>query len=1029
MVRSRMWRGPDGPSARPRPVGRSPFVAPRWLGDEQRAVTLLSTILGSPTECCLFATDPEGTIMLWSLGASRLYGYEAPAVLGKLSWWDVCTTGRETAGQQRAPLDAALREGGWTGTVTRTRGGGDRLTVKVVITPLRDEDGRPAGFLTSSRDISAQLREVEELEQASASARALFEANVVPLATADPLGVITDVNHPAELLTGRSRDELVGTQVTQYAAETERAQAALRDVVREGRLTGQEFTVRRPDDSTVDVLLSASAVTDRDGKLYALLATILDLTEHRQLREHLQRSEAYYRGLIEAAADGLVTVDAAGFVTDVTSQVCRLSGYDREELVGSEFAACFRDSDQARHLVDRALAGRPARDVELHLVASDDSVKRVWVSTQVFPDPLDSGVRLVASLRDVTEAAGLRDRLAHERAYNRSIIEASANGLVISDLRHRITDVNGTMCQLTRRPRDELIGTELTDCFADPDAATDAVHRALLTGEVTNCELTLATPGLTVVLVNISILRDDDGEAAGLLVSIRDVSEQARLRHDLATQQAYTRAIVESSVVALFTIGQDGTITDANAEACSFTGYSRHCLLGRRFSSLFADPCAAQGGITLAFSEGHVDFLELALAPAGRPAVAAGLYAGMFLDPRTQQKALIAAVRDITAEKATEDELHVYTQFLYGATTDALVLTDPVGVITDVNHSMEELTGRTRQELIGQAVETCFTERDRAHDFVAAVLREGRVAEVELTVRRPDGGSTVLWYSAATFCDKRGKLQGIFASARDITARKKFEELQASMLERAQDLDRAKSDFVSRISHELRSPLTSVLGYLELLGEGDPGPLTREQQRMLEVMGRNGRRLLALIEDLLLLSRIEAGTVTVTYEPVRMEPIIRNVCDSFEHAISTAHLNVRLDVQPGVELNGDPAQLQRLVANLVSNAVKFTPPGGEVDILCHRDADEVIVQVHDTGIGVPEDEQARLFTRFFRSSISMERETQGTGLGLFIVKHVAEAHGGMVGAVSAPGIGSTFTVRLPSRRRSRRGSRDREAVA
>jgi PAS domain S-box-containing protein len=584
------------------------------------------------------------------------------------------------------------------------------------------------------------------------------------------------------------------------------------------------------------------------------------------------------------------------------------------------------------------------------------------------------------------------------------------------------------MCQLTGRSRDELIGIRLPDCFAESGAATDAVHRALMAGEVTNCELSLAAHH-TAVLVNISILRDDSGEGTGMLVSIRDVSEQMRLREDLAAQQAYTRAIFESSAVALFTIGHDSVITDANAAACHFTGYSRHHLLGRRFSGLFSGTAAAQDGIACAFSEGHVANHELTLVPVGRPAQPVSFNAGMFIDPRTQQQSLIAAVRDITAEKAIEEELHIYTQSLYGATTDALVLTDPLGVITDVNHSMEELTGRAREDLIGVAVETCFTERDRAHHFVATVLREGRVADVELTVSRPDGGSTVLWYSAATFCDRDGKLQGIFASARDITERKKFEVLQASMLERAQELDRAKSDFVSRVSHELRSPLTSVLGYLELIGEGDPGPLTKDQRRMLEVVSRNGRRLLALIEDLLLLSRIEADAVTVIYEPVRLEPLIRGAQESLVHAIHAGQLAVRVEVEPGLELDGDPTQLERMVANLISNAVKFTPPGGEVTIIARRVGDHVVIEVRDTGIGVPEDEQPGLFTRFFRSSISMEQETQGTGLGLFIVRHVAEAHGGTVAVVSAPGAGSTFTARLPARRESRARSADREVVA
>lgn len=198
---------------------------------------------------------------------------------------------------------------------------------------------------------------------------------------------------------------------------------------------------------------------------------------------------------------------------------------------------------------------------------------------------------------------------------------------------------------------------------------------------------------------------------------------------------------------------------------------------------------------------------------------------------------------------------------------------------------------------------------------------------------------------------------------------------------------------------------------------------------MLEVVSRNGRRLLALIEDLLLLSRIEAGAVTVTYEPVRLGSLIQGVHESFGPAIRAGQLTARVEVEPGLELDGDPAQLERMVANLISNAVKFTPPGGEIDVIGRRDGADVIIQVRDTGIGVPEDEQPGLFTRFFRSSISMEQETQGTGLGLFIVKHVVEAHGGTIAVVSAPGVGSTFTARLPARRRSRLRQTGREVVA
>jgi signal transduction histidine kinase len=253
----------------------------------------------------------------------------------------------------------------------------------------------------------------------------------------------------------------------------------------------------------------------------------------------------------------------------------------------------------------------------------------------------------------------------------------------------------------------------------------------------------------------------------------------------------------------------------------------------------------------------------------------------------------------------------------------------------------------------------------------------------------------------------------MLASARDITERKKLEEEQERMLDRARKLDEAKTDFVSRVSHELRSPLSGVLGYTELLRVGRPGQLNAEQRRVVDIIERNGKRLLAQIEDLLLLSRIEAGALRLALEPVDLAPLILGIHESYLPAIHAGGIECELDLDASIVLDADAAQLERLVANLVSNAVKFTPEGGHIRMSAHRDTDGVVIQVSDDGMGIPPGEQDQVFTRFFRSSLSAARETRGTGLGLFLVKRVAEDHGGTVTAESAPGLGTTLTVRLP----------------
>jgi two-component system phosphate regulon sensor histidine kinase PhoR len=239
-------------------------------------------------------------------------------------------------------------------------------------------------------------------------------------------------------------------------------------------------------------------------------------------------------------------------------------------------------------------------------------------------------------------------------------------------------------------------------------------------------------------------------------------------------------------------------------------------------------------------------------------------------------------------------------------------------------------------------------------------------------------------------------------------------ERERHMVAKLQELDNAKSEFVSSVSHELRTPLTSIVGYLELLLEGEGGPLEAEQLRMLEVIGRNSRRLLALIEDLLTLSRIESGAFKVSMTPIELPPLVDAVVESVKPTVDARKLELVVDVpaRTGTIL-GDEPQLERVLLNLITNALKFTPEGGRVTLSARPVGDSIALSVADTGIGIPASEQPKLFSRFFRSSISQERAIQGTGLGLVIVKSIVEHHGGSIWFTSKPGEGTTFTVTLP----------------
>lgn len=236
--------------------------------------------------------------------------------------------------------------------------------------------------------------------------------------------------------------------------------------------------------------------------------------------------------------------------------------------------------------------------------------------------------------------------------------------------------------------------------------------------------------------------------------------------------------------------------------------------------------------------------------------------------------------------------------------------------------------------------------------------------------------------------------------------------LHAKTRHEMQELGQAQSDFVSKISHELRSPLAAVLGYVELLIDGDPGAQNEEQLHMLSIVERNSRQLLALIEDLLTMSRIDAGGEVLDIGAVDLRDLMRHIRETTAPAMQKANLQLAIDVGADARLQGDREQLERAVLNLVSNALKYTPPGCRIEIATRTQGDDISISVHDPGPGIPVDEQHHLFTRFFRTRLSKDRQVPGTGLGLYIVDHIVQRHSGVMKVVSSPE-GSTFTMVLP----------------
>jgi len=274
--------------------------------------------------------------------------------------------------------------------------------------------------------------------------------------------------------------------------------------------------------------------------------------------------------------------------------------------------------------------------------------------------------------------------------------------------------------------------------------------------------------------------------------------------------------------------------------------------------------------------------------------------------------------------------------------------------------------------------------------------------------------------------EERGRL---FEAERGARAEaESVQRLLAEQNDQLRELDRLKDEFVSLVSHELRTPLTSIRGYVELLLE-EEGQLDDDQRRFLEIVNRNSERLLALVADLLFLAQIDAGKPGIELGRVDLNRIVEECIEASSPVADSKGIDLSLQARRLPKLEGDPARLAQVLDNLVSNALKFTPSGGSVELRLRAEDGQAVLEVQDTGLGIPEEEQGQLFERFFRSSSSTEAAIPGTGLGLTITKAIVERHGGTIEVESAPNAGTTVRVRLPLKTKQELGLPSREIAA
>lgn len=1016
----------------------------------------------------IMITSPDGIIQFVSDTLLKMHGYDNPDELKGKGMFSFATP---ASVEKAKTILAEMIRGKATGVneFELIRKSGIHYFAEINSEFLRDNKGNPEAIFLIVRDITHRKEANEALRNSESRFRELAQHSRSITWEVDANGLYTYISEVAEQVIGYSSDEMIGKMhFYNLHPENERemfAQKAFEVFKRKEPFKNLESNAFGKDGREIWVSTNGIPVLNEDGTLRGYRGTDLDITERKKAEIALRKSETLLKETQRISRMGGWEYDVITGEVSYTDEIFEIYGV---RISGTEEGAKFYHPDDF-HLVwqgfDNAINKQETYDIEVRLINAKG--ENLWVRSIGKP-VVENGktVRIVGNLIDITERKLVENTLQQtleklnsanlhleERVNQRTqeilqlsnlqkaILDNAGLAIITTDTDGIIQTFNPAAVKMLGYQADEVIGKYNPTLFYDPDELKRVFKKLTQKEDGTESEISFViyqhmslktTEWVFVrkdeskfpVKISHSPIVHTDGTIVGFIGAIMDITHEKQAIEALEQREAYLSSIIENQPGIVWLKDTESRFLATNeAFARSCGAQSKEHLVGKTDFDIWPEDLAKmyREDDMKVMKSGKPYRVEEPIHDHGETK-----WFETFKTPVFNELGEIIGTSgysiDITNRKKNEAEIihqaGLITSLL-DSIPDIIFYKDTKGVYLGCNPQFAEVVGKTKNEIIGKTDYNLFDKEIadffRHHDN--KMLEEKIPQQNEEWISYPDGRKKLIDTLKTPYRRANGSLIGVLGISRDITERKKAEEEILKAKAEAENANRAKSEFLSRMSHELRTPMNSILGFAQLL---EMGSLDQMQKKGVKHILNSGKHLLALINEVLDISRIEAGRISLNFEPIRANDIIIEIMDIVSHSANQRQISLVMQSSPSNQLfiKADKQRLKQVLLNLFNNAIKYNTDRGSVTVQTRitrpkdPETDMLTISITDTGHGISEQNLLKIFIPFER--IGAEKTiTEGTGLGLSVVKRLMEAMNGGIRVESTEGVGSTFSIDFP----------------